>query len=140
MHPLREGEDICPQCGHNRKDEVKIEGHLPGCVLRDQYIVGKMLGRGGFGITYIGRDLFLDRVVAIKEYFPIGLAYRSSDMTVNAYTDETDRQDRFERGKKRAIAEARTIVRMNALPNVVHIYNAFAANGTVYIVMEYITI
>ena len=139
MHPLREDEDICPQCGHNRKDEVKIEGHLPGCVLRDQYIVGKMLGRGGFGITYIGRDLFLDRVVAIKEYFPIGLAYRSSDMTVNAYTDETDRQDRFERGKKRAIAEARTIVRMNALPNVVHIYNAFAANGTVYIVMEYIT-
>ena len=98
MTPMDIGETVCPHCGYDRKTPIHTEDQLPACLLQGQYVVGKMLGRGGFGITYIGRDLYLDRVVAIKEYFPSGMAYRAQDgLTVGSYADVQGLSERFER-------------------------------------------
>ena len=70
---------ICPSCGHDNRLRGNGPGFLKSTVLGGQYFVGKVLGRGGFGITYLGLDLLLNRKVAIKEYFPEGVAYRDSE-------------------------------------------------------------
>ena len=71
MSEIDENQDVCPYCGY-RKDTPVEEAYylLPETVLSNRYIVGKVLGYGGFGVTYIGWDGILKRIVAIKEYFP----------------------------------------------------------------------
>ena len=61
MEQLSEANGKCHKCGHDNRLRTNGPGYLPGLVLADQYVVGKALGRGGFGITYIGYDLFLER-------------------------------------------------------------------------------
>ena len=62
--------EVCPRCGKRPEEPVPYHHLLPGTVLNGRYWVGAALGEGGFGITYIGRDLMLDRRIAIKEDFP----------------------------------------------------------------------
>ena len=63
--------DICPYCGYRQSSEAKEAYHIsPGTMLHNRYIIGRVLGFGGFGITYIGFDTKLLHRVAIKEYFP----------------------------------------------------------------------
>lgn len=66
------GEDgVCPSCGLTSGTYTPLPHHIPpGTVLMGRYLVGRVLGEGGFGITYIGCDLRLELKVAIKEYFP----------------------------------------------------------------------
>ena len=87
---------VCPHCGF---DEAEYEQHrkpevLPlNTVLRGAYIVGKCLGKGGFGITYIGWHINLDSIVAIKEFFPTGVVSRNtaiSDSQLSASVALTD--------------------------------------------------
>ena len=67
----------CPKCGYDPKKQKSPDYALrPGAILNGKYMVGKMLGQGGFGITYVGWDLALERKVAIKEYFPAGQVSR----------------------------------------------------------------
>ena len=62
----------CPHCGFDPRSVKGIEYALPmGTILAGNYLVGRVLGQGGFGITYIGFDLLLEQKVAIKEYFPM---------------------------------------------------------------------
>ena len=62
---------ICPRCGYDNRSVQNIPYALrPGTLLNGKYVVGNVLGQGGFGITYIGFDLNLERKVAIKEYYP----------------------------------------------------------------------
>ena len=72
MHALAAGETVCPECGRPY-GSVKAESFAlkPGTILDGKYLVGEMLGQGGFGITYIGFDLLLEQKIAIKEYFPM---------------------------------------------------------------------
>ena len=69
----KSGSDVCPSCGFNEKEYNRKAAEkmcLPaGTILQGKYLIGKMLGAGGFGITYLGFQLNLDRVVAIKEFF-----------------------------------------------------------------------
>ena len=70
-------QETCPACGFSEKDFVPEKHHLqPHTILKGQYLVGCALGEGGFGITYIGWDMFLHIPVAIKEYFPSGVVIR----------------------------------------------------------------
>ena len=75
----------CPVCGFDPAQAAAPNYVLPyGAILNGRYIVGKMLGQGGFGITYIGWDLAMERKVAIKEYYPSGQVSRnpgSRDLT-----------------------------------------------------------
>ncbi len=132
------GEDgICLNCGFNKSSYQPSSHHLPlNTILAGKYIVGSVLGEGGFGITYIGLSLNLQLKVAIKEYYPNGLVTRENNTTVNSYVG--DKSEIFQKGKKRFLEEAIILGRFNSKPGVVSVNDFFAENETVYIVMEYI--
>ena len=68
---------VCPSCGYNASAQTgKFPMALPpGTVLNGRYILGKVLGQGGFGITYIAQDHKTGSLVAVKEYFPDTVSY-----------------------------------------------------------------
>ena len=67
----KESSPICEHCGFDERQE-NLSHQLPiGTMLQNQYLVGKVLGQGGFGITYIGWDQNLSIPVAIKEYLRV---------------------------------------------------------------------
>ena len=129
--------DICPVCGKSRSDYEPQMHHIPpGTMLGGKYVVGRVLGEGGFGITYLGKDTALDMKVAIKEYFPRSTASRSSDnMTVKSRNME---ETSFEHGRERFLKEARTIAKMSKQTVFVNVTDFVQENNTAYIVMEYI--
>jgi serine/threonine protein kinase len=98
------------------------------------YVLDRVLGQGGFGITYLARDTNLDQPVAIKEYLPIDVATRKADSTVRPRAD--DQTDRFRWGLDRFIREARTLARFDH-PNIVRVYSVFEFNNTAYMVMRF---
>src|SRR5688572_4914102 len=98
------------------------------------YVLERVLGQGGFGITYLARDTNLDQQVAIKEYLPIDVATRKPDSTVRPRAD--DQTDRFRWGLDRFIREARTLARFDH-PNIVRVYSVFEFNNTAYMVMRF---
>ncbi len=126
----------CPVCGC----DVNIQNapyQLPvNTILNGRYIIGKVLGAGGFGITYIGYDLKLDSRVAIKEYYPSGAANRSVSLTVIPTTEVMGNP--FELGKTRFLKEAKTLSEFVGDGNIVTLRDYFEENGTAYIVMEYL--
>ncbi|MFT5447560.1 MAG: serine/threonine protein kinase [Gammaproteobacteria bacterium] len=99
------------------------------------YEVESVLGRGGFGITYLARDTNLNHLVAIKEFLPTELAVRTSDQTVHPLSDEYN--DVFKWGLTRFIEEAQTLARFNH-PNIVPVRSVFEANNTAYMIMDYV--
>lgn len=104
----------------------------------NEYIIVKVLGQGGFGIVY-GAWNKQKQKVAIKEYFPFSFATRSRDTrTVTAKDDKQDTVAFFAKGVKRFYEEAQTMKRFNDDKNIVDILDFFYANGTAYIVMEFI--
>ncbi|HTL25462.1 MAG TPA: serine/threonine-protein kinase, partial [Burkholderiales bacterium] len=98
------------------------------------YVVERVLGQGGFGITYLARDTNLDQQVAIKEYLPTDVATRKLDSTVRPRAD--DQTDRYRWGLDRFIREARTLARFDH-PNIVRVYSVFEFNNTAYMVMRF---
>ena len=138
MSPVAPGES-CPVCGLTEGSYTPSPHHLPpGTVLMDRYLVGRVLGEGGFGITYIGCDLRLELKVAIKEYFPTDRVSRhaATSLAVSQYTGAAARS--YEKGKERFLYEARTMARMDKQPQIVSVRDFFEANNTAYIVMEYV--
>ena len=78
MAPMEEQERICRHCGYQKNTDVKEAYYLlPHTVLKEKYLIGRVLGYGGFGVTYIGWDEILQRKVAVKEYLPSDFATRS---------------------------------------------------------------
>ncbi len=132
------GADPCPKCGCpanlTPKNTLQMK---PRTMLRDQYMIGRALGHGGFGITYLAWDVGLEARLAIKEYMPNGVAGRASNATrVLAYSDQT--QVEFEYGLERFLEEARVLKKFRDHPNIVSIDTIFRDNGTAYLVMEYL--
>jgi serine/threonine protein kinase len=128
----------CPACGFDDRVPPASPLHLtPRSILHGQYLLGRVLGQGGFGITYLGWDLNLDQAVALKEYLPTDFASRSIGHTaVTPYGD--DGVVNFEYGLEAFEAEARTLAQCYNLPGVVDVLNYFRENGTGYIVMHYL--
>ena len=108
---------------------------LPQGYRLEEYELLRVLGFGGFGMTYLGFDHHLDKGVAIKEYLPSDIATRTSDHSV--VPQASDFQEDFEWGLDRFLDEARTLARFQH-PNIVQVYRFFEAHGTGYIVMEYV--
>jgi serine/threonine protein kinase len=106
---------------------------LPGQTVFE-YRIDKMLGGGGFGITYLAQDINLQLPVAIKEYFPGDLAVRAADLSVSVRSGENKAQ--FQWGLERFLEEARALASFKH-PNIVRVLRYFKENGTAYIVMEY---
>ena len=130
--------DTCPYCGY-RKGMLRAKYPLAlpeGSVLSGRYIVGRVLGQGGFGITYVAQDYRSKQLVAIKEFFPDTAATRTGSSTVATFSGE--RGELFEYGKERFADEAKAIARFINHPNIVTIYSFFEENNTAYYAMEYI--
>lgn len=130
--------DICPHCGYAFDTPAKQSYHIPpGSVLKQRFIVGKVLGFGGFGVTYVGWDHLMERKVAIKEYLPSEFATRMpTQQKVTVYSG--DKEEQFKEGLVKTLEEAKRLAKFEAVPGIVQIYDCFEANGTSYIVMEYL--
>lgn len=99
------------------------------------YQVGAARGQGGFGITYAAMDLTTAKRVAIKEYYPTRCASRTQ---MGKVTPLTGQAEFYEGGLKSFLEEARMLSAVGALPSVVSVRDYFEANGTAYLVMEYV--
>ena len=72
--------NVCRKCGHvNVRTSAEYDALPVGTQLRGRYTVGKLMGRGGFGMIYLAYDEQSDKTVAVKEFFPDGTAVRSHD-------------------------------------------------------------
>ena len=107
---------------------------LPAGFRLHWYEIGKVLGQGGFGITYLAQDTNLDQAVAIKEYLPSELAVRGDESAVHPIS--TERAATFAWGLNRFISEGKTLAKFKH-PNIVSVYSLFEANNTGYMVMAY---
>jgi hypothetical protein len=127
----------CRACGFDERVPPASPLHLPPrTILHGQYLLGRVLGQGGFGITYLAWDLNLDNAVALKEFLPTDFASRATGQSlVTPYGD--DGRLNFDYGLDAFEAEARTLARCYILPGVVDVLTYFRENGTGYIVMHY---
>ena len=128
--------NVCPHCGYEQTSPAKEAYHIaPGVTIRGRYVVGRVLGFGGFGITYIGFDTTLQHRVAIKEYFPSEFATRMPHETlVRVYAGE--KKEQFVAGMKKSLDEAKRLAEFHQVPGITQIYDFFEENNTAYIVME----
>ena len=129
----------CSKCGFDPRQTGNAEYALPvETILAGKYLVGKVLGQGGFGITYIGWDLALERKVAIKEYYPSGQVSRQpGTRQLTWYTGENARAAQ-QSGMEMFLKEARKMVRVDAISGVVRVLDLFRENETAYIVMDFV--
>lgn len=138
MNELPPGQDVCPVCGWTRGGLNEAHELSPGSVLAGKYMLGRALGQGGFGITYIAWDLLGERRVAIKEYYPSSNATRQLDRyTVCPFTGSGS-TEAFEKGRAKFSEEARKLTQFGDVSGIVSAYDFFEENGTAYIVMEYL--
>ncbi len=138
MTPVVPGEP-CPNCGLTGGSYTSQPHQLPaGTILAGRYLLGRVLGEGGFGITYIGCDTRLELRIAVKEYYPVNHVSRNCRVSnaVNCFTGVAGQG--YEKGRERFIREARTMARMDKTPQIVAVRDYFQENNTAYIVMEYV--
>lgn len=131
--------DLCPHCGFVVGTMPEIKSHLPcGTKLsHGRYILGKVLGHGGFGITYIAWDTKRECAVAVKEFFPNAFSTRGEGETeVLCYNAKSETY--FREGVRKMLDEAERLSRFYKNDNIVDVYDFFEANKTAYIVMEYL--
>ena len=129
----------CPECGFDPKTAGGPEYALTmGTALGGKYVVGKVLGQGGFGLTYIGWDMLLERKVAIKEYYPSGQVSRRPGATALSWYSSESARTAKESGMEMFLKEARKMVKVDRIPNVVRVLDVLQENDTAYIVMEYV--
>lgn len=131
-------EDLCPNCGKSGVPDAELHQLRPGTKLRDRYVVGAVLGEGGFGITYIGCDAMLNLRVAIKEYYPNGYSNRNHDVSDTVTLSHAKGQEFFANGMDRFLREARVLAKFYEEPGVVGVRDFFQENGTAYIVMDFL--
>ena len=116
--------------------EVKF--WLPeGTIVGSRYQLEKVLGIGGYGITYRGVDMRLGQTIAVKEYFPSFWVSRFGDRTSQVKCRSEER-DSYLKGMQRFMDEAKTLVSLSHIPEIVKVSDYFEENGTAYIVMEYL--
>ena len=128
----------CPHCGFDLATAKHPFVALPiGTILNGRYLTGRVLGVGGFGVTYLAFDMTLEIEVAVKEFLPSGIALRDADrytMTVSS----PEEQPKFDTGANKFLEEARLLAKLRDVPNIVTVQDYFRENNTAYFVMEYI--
>lgn len=139
MAVLDEPDLPCPLCGFDKSTYSPSPRSLrPFTRLNGKYLVGKVIGEGGFGITYIGFNMETDLPVAIKEYFPSELATRDTTQgnVITVFSGEA--RDLYRDGLEKYLREARNLSMFSDLPGIVTVKDFFYENETAYIIMEYI--
>lgn len=135
----------CPSCGFLLSRYQKPAESIPPYeILNGKYLVGKVIGVGGFGITYIGWDFYQSKRVCIKEYFPKGIAARdytsaSTQYSADVFTKNTQQaQYAYMGGLQSYIKEAENLSKFYLMPGIVSVRDFFYGHRTAYIIMEYI--
>ncbi len=138
MNPLGSS-PVCRFCGHDNTAPVNSPVyHLPGGTqLHGRYVIGRALGEGGFGITYIGMDTTLSKRVAVKEFYPSGIAVRDSTVSAEVQVSD-DKQASFDRGVERFLFEAKSVAAFTDEDGIVDVQDYFQENRTAYIVMNFL--
>ncbi len=106
----------------------------PGTVLDGKYRIDRLIGAGGFGMTYEAHDLGLNLRVAVKEYYPANFGMREGTLTVRPRTSND--ADLFLRLKESFLREARTLAQLRHLC-IVRVLSVFEGHGTAYMIMEF---
>ena len=127
----------CPVCGYSERAAGVVYDALPvGTTVGAGYTIGRVIGRGGFGLIYLAYDPVFDRAAAVKEYFPDGVAVRAENsVTVEPMTSM--HAQAFSQGLERFLAEAQTIAQFKECSEIIGLYDVFRENGTAYYAMEY---
>ena len=132
-----DGSPVCSRCGYDNSKPPHAEPyHIAPCtILAGKYLIGNVIGEGGFGITYIGLNTTLSKRVAIKEFYPSGAANRtgSEDVIVTR-----GKESFFQKGVQRFLEEAKNVATFGEEDGIVDIVDYFQANNTAYMVMEYL--
>lgn len=135
MNYTKEG---CPDCGYVDRAVRDSRRALPvGALLGSRYLVGRVLGIGGFGITYKAYDTLYQSICAIKEYAPSQIAYRE-DKSLAIRVDSSYYASWFAHGLKRFMEEAQMLISLESVPEVVRVTERFQENETAYYVMEFL--
>lgn len=143
MRELKEQEKVCPECQFSvdKYNQERSSRVLPlGTILSGKYLIGRVLGEGGFGITYLAWDLNKEEKIAVKEYFPAELAYRDTvlNSTERVTASGGAKRSYYEKGLKSFAQEAQNLQKFNWVSGIVSIRDYFYENNTAYIVMEYV--
>lgn len=138
MNVIEEDMEQCPHCGYVKGTKPKEIYHLyPGTVLAGRYVIGTVVGAGGFGVVYKAWDATLEKMLAIKEYYPATLVSRvPGEKRVYIYAKKREKE--YRDGMDRFLEEARNVARFSSHPHIVNTYNYFEENNTAYCVMEYL--
>ncbi|MBV9301590.1 MAG: protein kinase [Acidobacteriaceae bacterium] len=127
---------VCSVCGWAEDRPTESPLFLPpGTRLHGEYVLGRVLGSGGFGITYLAWDGNLKCKRAIKEYFPRAFSVRGHNGQTVVVTDTQSKQS-FEHGRAKFLAEGQALAKFRH-PGVVSVIRFFEQNGTSYLVMDY---
>ena len=132
----------CPYCGwtsamENDPSQLRTGSELTNENGTEKYIVGRSLGQGGFGITYLAWDVNRNEKVVIKEYFPVNVAGRERG-TGRVKTLTAQKTGELRNGIEDLLREAYKMLAFSNDPNIVSVRNFFRANGTAYLVMEFV--
>ncbi|MBP5194414.1 MAG: serine/threonine protein kinase [Lachnospiraceae bacterium] len=130
--------DICPYCGREKKGQQTWSKALePGTILNQKILIGNILGKGGYGITYIGYDMLLEYKVAVKEFFPDEMVDRAEDGHTVLVLDAVNK-DEYDKETKAYLREARILAEFSKFPGIVAVKDLFYQNNTGYLIMEYL--
>ena len=138
MNEIMDGSKHCNYCGKSTESHVHPHHLKPGTILHNQYLVGNSIGEGGFGITYVGKDLSLDMKIAIKEYYPSGYANRNNTVSNNVTLNYQNEGAYFKNGVENFLREAKSIAKFHNERGIVDVRAFFEENDTAYIIMEYL--
>lgn len=131
--------DICPHCGYEDGQKAVELLHIdPGTLLANRYIIGRALGYGGFGVTYLAWDTQLKRKLAIKEYLPSEFATRMIHHQDLIVANNEKKHQQYMDGMKKFLQEGQKLAQVSNIDGIVHMYDCFEANNTAYITMEYL--
>ena len=129
---------VCERCGWSAGQNNESHQLPVGTILAGKYLVGRALGQGGFGITYLGWDLNLDIRVCIKEFFPSSTVNRDHGHTCAVTCNTTMMEAGYAISRERFLREAKSLAQFRNVPQIVSIFDFFQANNTAYMVMEYV--
>ncbi len=129
----------CIRCGYHIMGDSHISSRIlqAGTLLQQRYHLGRVLGEGGFGITYKVYDTRKNRICAIKEYAPNGQFRRGADKKTMEIVSSAANGP-YMAGLKRFMEESQILSRLENIPSVVDIWESFQENATAYLVMEYL--
>lgn len=116
--------------------DTQLRALYSGTIVHGRYQIKRVLGAGGFGITYEAFDIQVGERVALKEYMPLEIAVRRQGMT-SVYAAH-GQQEQYERFRTRFLEEARVIYKYQKHPNIIHVKHLFYENNTAYYVMEFL--